>query len=199
MTPLLRTKIPPKTMASLLSSAANSADAGNATNLNNPPLAPCLQQKTTAQAFSATNAEVSFQRQITLTVEMPLKEDQDKATDIALCFKRFAAALLRADSSLEILNWFNPLQNPIKSAGDIACDKATIEQYYAGMRVLHSRRRVFGTIKVRTTESFKKTKGETQFWTWLHKNKVFVRQTQLSQSRHANLGWLMFSHPEYTN
>ena len=128
-----------------------------------------------------------------------MKEQTEQATDLALCFKRFAAALLRADKSLSILNWFHPLQNPIKNAGDIACDEETIKNYYAGMRILHSRQRVLGTIKVRTTESFKKTKGETQFWTWLTRNKVWIRQTHLSQSRHANLGWIMYSHPEYTN
>ena len=30
-------------------------------------------------------------------------------------------------------------------------------------------------------------------------NKVFVRTTTLSQSRHVNLGWILYSHPEYSN
>ena len=124
-------------MASLSSPAASIANGGMKTNHDNPPLAASLHPKTNgASAFSAANADVAYHRQITLSVDMPLREQQDQATDLALSFKRFATVLLKADSSLSILNWLNPLQNPITKSGDIAPTKATVEEYYAGMRVL---------------------------------------------------------------
>lgn len=36
-------------------------------------------------------------------------------------------------------------------------------------------------------------------WSWLTKNKVYVRTKNLSQSQHVNIGWVIYSHPEYVN
>ena len=60
------------------------------------------------------------------------------------------------------------------------------------------KKRVQGFVKVQASVVFGKIKQNDRFWTWLRKNQVFVRTTTLSQSRHANLGWLLGSHPEYT-
>ena len=89
LTRSVRTRIPPSTMATLYTSAANNANDDATTNLTRPPPAPNLLPKPpAAPAFSVKTAEVSYQREIKLTVEMPLKEQEDKVTDLALCFKR---------------------------------------------------------------------------------------------------------------
>ena len=95
---------------------------------------------------------------------MPLKAQEGQTTNLAWCFKRFATALLKADASLLILNWMNPLKNPITKSGDIAYNKQTVKEYYAGMRILQSRKRVFGMVKVNTSVQFRKTKAHPNFW-----------------------------------
>ena len=38
-----------------------------------------------------------------------------------------------------------------------------------------------------------------RLWSQLTKNKLFVRTTQLAQSRHVNIRWILNSHTEYSN
>ena len=41
-------------------------------------------------------------------------------------------------------------------------------------------------------------KKQEIFWTWMPQNNIFVCTTTLSQSCHVNIGWLLYSHPEYS-
>ena len=67
------------------------------------------------------------------------------------------------------------------------------------MHVQANRRRIKGFVKLQCDVPFCELKKEDRFWAWMTQNKVFVRTTTLSQSRHVNLGWLLYSHPEYSN
>ena len=42
-------------------------------------------------------------------------------------------------------------------------------------------------------------KRNDRVWWWLTKNNVYVPTTTLSQSRHVNIEWMLYSHPEYVN
>ena len=100
---------------------------------------------------------------------------------------------------MQKLNWDNSLQNPIKRSKDISCTENLVKEYYAGSKVLPAKGRITGFVKVRTSTPFKQTKTNLWFWSWLHKHKIYIRQTTLSAKKHSNLGWFMFSHPEYTH
>ena len=90
-------------------------------------------------------------------------------------------------------------QNPITKALDIQATKEEVTKYFSGMRVLTNSKKIIGYIKVETKIPFYCTKSDNRVFNWLSKNKVFLRQTTLSQNRHANVGWLLYLHPEYTN
>ena len=67
------------------------------------------------------------------------------------------------------------------------------------MQVLANRRKIKGFVKIQSTVPFSTIKRNDRLWAWLTKNKVYVRTTQLNQSRHVNIGWLLNSHAEYSN
>ena len=90
-------------------------------------------------------------------------------------------------------------QNPITKAMDIKQSKEEILDYFSGVRVLANSKKISGFIKITTENPFWKTKQDNQVFNWLQKNRVFIRTTILSQNCHANIGWLLHSHPEYTN
>ena len=119
-------------------------------------------------------ATADFKKVIKLSVEIPLKMEDKKTNDLAIYFKRFATILLVADTTLSILNWDDEEQNPIKKSGDIQCSEETVKQYFSGMRIIQSRWRVQGFVKIMTLVPFGKTKSNPCLWTWLTTNKVFV-------------------------
>ena len=62
-----------------------------------------------------------------------------------------------------------------------------------------NRHKIKGFVKTQSTASFSVIKRNYRLWSFLTKNKVFVRTTQLTQSRHINIRWLLNSHAEYSN
>jgi len=114
-------------------------------------------------------------------------------------FKRFATVLLASRPSISILNRENPSQNLVTKAVDISPSEASIKQYFSGMVVQAKRRKIKGFVRIQSTTSFNNIKRNDRLWSWLTKNKGFVRTTQLSQSRYINIGWVLNSHAEYSN
>ena len=62
-----------------------------------------------------------------------------------------------------------------------------------------NRNKIKAFVKIQSTTSFAAIKRNDRLWSWLTKNKVFVRTTQLAQSRHVNIRWMLHSHAEYSN
>jgi len=166
---------------------------------NAPPLAPVLQGRSGNSDFAVQPSDSGTTRQVKLTVEFPTQSQANKPNNVSVYFKRFATVLLATHPSVSILNWENPLQNPITKAIDISPHESTVKQYFSGMHVQANRRRIKGFVKLQCDVPFCELKKEGRFWAWMTQNKVFVRTTTLSQSRHVNLGWLLYSHPEYSN
>ena len=168
---------------------------------DSPPQAPVLQDKgvRTSEAFFVNAGDLESTREIKLTVEFPTNTNQDRTNDISLYFKRFATVLLAAHPSISILNWVNPSQNPVKKAIDISPTEASIKQYFSGVVIQANRNKIRGFVKIQATTSFGVIKRNDRLWGWLTKNKVYVRTTQLAQSRHVNIGWILSSHAEYSN
>lgn len=168
---------------------------------DSPPQAPVLQDKgvRTSEAFFVNEGDLDSTREIKLTVEFPTNTNQDRTNDISLYFKRFATVLLAAHPSIAILNWVNPSQNPVIKAIDISPTEASIKQYFSGVVIQANRNKIRGFVKIQATTSFGVIKRNDRLWGWLTKNKVYVRTTQLAQSRHVNIGWILSSHAEYSN
>ena len=95
-------------------------DATPVSSFNVPPTAAVLQGKRTSEAFFVNARNSTASREIKLTVEFPTHIQQDHTNDIAMYFKLFTTFLLSAHRSIVILNWKNPLQNPITKAIDIS-------------------------------------------------------------------------------
>ena len=155
---------------------------------NAPPLAPVLQGRSGLSTFEVQHTDTATTRQVKLTVDFPTQSQAHKPNNVSLYFKRFATVLLATHPSVSILNWENPLQNPIKKAIDISPNENTVKQYFSGMHVQANRRRIKGFVKIECDVPFWELKKEARFWAWMTQNKVFVRTTTLSQSRHVNLG-----------
>ena len=62
-----------------------------------------------------------------------------------------------------------------------------------------NRNKIKGFVKIQSTTSFAVIKHNDRFWSWLTKNKVYVRTTQLAQICHVNIGWILHSHAENSN
>ena len=138
-------------VVSMTKEKASAATNGNRTKLSmyeKPPEPAALNQKAKVIGDATTNAKADVKREIKLLVDMPLKADLTQTNDVAWYFKRFAAAILQADDTLSILNWKDPEQNPIVRAGDIKYEESTVKQYFEGMKIIQSRRRIQGFMKV---------------------------------------------------
>ena len=136
--------------------------------------------KDPGKAFSADKATSGVKKVIKLTVEFPLRAEEDHPNDLALYFKRFATILFASDPTMAILNWDHPEQNPIRRSKDIDCNEKAIQQYYSGIVIRPSQKQITGFVKVSTSIPFRTAKGNQRLWTWLLTNKVFIRQTQLT-------------------
>ena len=105
---------------------------------------------------------------------------------------------MAANKEILLKKWDSSDENPISRAGDIAYNEDEIAEYYAGMRTSNDKRSVVGYTRILSNESFYQTK-KGRFRDWLIQNKVFVRPTSLSSRKHVKIGWILRSHPQYTN
>ena len=110
---------------------AQNGNAGRDNKLNHAPEAPSLKTKDRGKAFSADKATSGVKKEIKLTVEFPLRAEEDHPNDLALYFKRFATILFALDPTMVILNWDHLEQNPIRRSKDIDCNEQAIHQYYS--------------------------------------------------------------------
>ena len=67
------------------------------------------------------------------------------------------------------------------------------------MKTLHDKRKIVVFTRILSNEKFSKNKNHVCFRDWLVRNKVWVPPTKLSLSKHVKVGWLLRSHPNYTN
>ena len=168
--------------------------------MSTPPLKPVLhQEKPRNQSFFVLASNVDITKKIRLSVEFPTQPNLSQPNDVSTNFKKLMTLLFAVDKDMSLLNWNNPMQNPITDAHDIQLDKKYVEQYFSGMRVLTYSKRITGFVLIQSPHPFWKTKQDGRLFGWLQKNKVDICTTTLSQSRHCNIGWLLYSHPEYTN
>ena len=168
---------------------------------DSPSLAPVLQEKRLKNIWGifCIRRKFRFHSWNKLKMEFPMNAQQDCTNDISMYFKRFATVLLAAYPSISILNWEHPTQSPAKKAVDISPNEASIKKYFSGVVVQANRHQIKGFVKIKSTTPFSVIKRNDWLWAWLTKNKVFVRMTQLTQSRYVNIGWCLHSHAEYSN
>ena len=177
----------------------NKMTTTNKDNYYAPPSEPVLLSKN-KKPFSVPDNDVTVTKKIKLQVEFPTQPQASKPNDISMYFKQLMTVLFAVDKSLKLLKWDEyDDQNPIGKAIDISPTKEVISQYFSGMRVLANSKKIIGYVKLESEKPFWRTKSEPRVFDWLTKNKVYVRTTTLSQNRHSNIGWLLYSHPEYTN
>ena len=174
-------------------------DNGNHQNLNSPPTDPILQGKPTKDPFYVRASDVENTSEINLNVEFPMHQADNKAHNIGIIFKRFITILFAAAPEVTLLNWDHPNLNPITKSMDLQGTKEAVSQYFVGMQIHSNQKKILGLIKIKSPIPFWKIKQSDQFWSWITKNKIFVRPTTLSTKHHANIGWLLYSHPDYTN
>ena len=84
-------------------------------------------------------------------------------------------------------------------AADISYDENIIGDYYSGMKTQSDRQMIIGYTQILTTEPFRKIKRINKLFDWLQTNKVWVKPTILSSCNHVKIGWILRSHPSYSN
>ena len=67
------------------------------------------------------------------------------------------------------------------------------------MKTTNSKRSIIRYTRILSNEKFYKTKQHPSFRQWLSTNMVWVCPMTLSSSSHVKVGWLLRSHPTYTN
>ena len=170
---------------------------GTRERASSPPPEPTTLPPRQPAAFEI-NQTFDNNNEIKLAIEFPLKGGK-QANDVALFFKRFMTVLMAANKGINLLKWDSSSENPIAKAIDIAYDEDTISEYYSGMKMKSDRRRIVGFTRIQSPVKFAQIKKHTNFFHWLQTNKVWVRPTSLSSCRQAKVGWLLHSHPTYTN
>ena len=165
-----------------------------------PPSPPNLGMRHTGQSFGISRSAIGHREVIKLSVEFPLKSGNN-VNDIQLIFKRFITVLFAANREILLTKWIPGDKNPISKAIDIAYadDNSVLNEYYAGMKTLHDKKRIIGFTRILSSDKFYKTKNQPNFRAWLAQNMVWVRPTTLSSSKHVKIGWLLRSHPTYTH
>ena len=164
-----------------------------------PPHAPSLLPKSAGGAeFTLPKQPADTRQELKLSIEFPLSRGKS-GNDIALFFKRFMSILFACGTDIQLLKWEGGTENPIMAAGDIAYDEETIGQYYSGMKLQGNKNRMIGYSRIMTSDTFSKIKRNTRLFDWLQTNRVWVKPTILSSSKHVKIGWLLRSHPSYTN
>ena len=73
-------------------------------------------------------------------------------------------------------------RNLVTKAVNIFPAKESISQYFSGIAVHANRKKVKGFIKIRLNVKFGGIKRNDRIWSWLVRNKVYVRNTSLDQS-----------------
>ena len=58
---------------------------------------------------------------------------------------------------------------------------------------------MIGYSRILTSDPFWKIKRNNKLFDWLQTNRVWVKPTILSSSKHVKIGWILRSHPSYTN
>jgi len=116
-----------------------------------------------------------------------------------LFFKQFMTVLFVLSKDLQLLKWEGTTKNSILAASDIAYDEDTIGEFYLGMKMQNDRNRMIGYSQILTSDPFWRIKRNNKLFDWIQKNKVWVKPTILSSSQHVKIGWLLRSHPLYTN
>ena len=165
-----------------------------------PPAPPSLLSKPNqGVSFGVCPSGIGTQEELKLSIEFPLLKGKN-GNDIAMFFKRFCTVLFTANKDIQLVKWDKEsTENPIVNAADIGWDEATISEFYTGMKRQSDGRRMIGFTQIMTPEPFWKIKENKQFFEWLQDNKVWVKPTVLSSSQHVKIGWLLRSHPSYTN
>ena len=165
-------------------------DTNSPTNTTVPPSPPNLSSKHPTGPFGIFNNDQDRREVIKLSIEFPLQQG-NRGNDVALFFKRFITVLFAANRHILLEKWIPGEENPISKAIDIAYTEEVISEYYSGMKTLHDKRRIIGFTRILSNEQFSKTKNHLRFRDWLVRNKVWVRPTTLSSSKHVNVGWLL--------
>ena len=97
------------------------------------------------------------------------------------------------------MKWDGSTENLIIVAVDIAYNESIIGEYYSGMNAQRNKQRIIGYTRILTTERFRKIKKINKLFDRLQTNKVWVKPTILSSCYHVTIGWILRSHPSYTN
>ena len=107
--------------------------------------------------------------------------------------------LFSSGSDIQLLKWEGTTESPIMVAADIAYNEEAIGQFYSGMKMQGDKNRMIGYSQILTSDPFWKIKRNNKLFKWLQMNKVWVKPTILLSSKHVTNGWLLCSHPSYTN
>ena len=160
-----------------------------------PSLLPRIKR---GAAFGVQKCAIDTRQELKLSIEFPLSKGKS-GNDIALFYKRFMTVLFASTKDMQLLKWEGSTENPILKAADIAYDENTIGEFYSGMKIQNDRQRMIGYSRILTPDPFWKIKRNVKLFDWLQTNKVWVKPTILSSSQHVKIGWLLRSHPTYTN
>ena len=165
---------------------------------DSPPPDPVLQALPPRTSFFANANDVDRVTEIRLQVEFPM-QNNNKKNNVADYFKRLITVLFAAEPGITLLNWQDPNLNPIQRSMNLQGTEDVISQYFTGMQIHHNRKKIIGYVKITSPIPFWQIKKDQRFWNYIIENRIYVRPTTLSDNVHANIGWLLFSHPDFTN
>ena len=140
-----------------------------------------------SEALFLNNGDLETSRQVKIKVKFPTQPHPDKPNDVAFYFKHFDTVLLAAHPCIFILNWDKPKQNPVRKTIYISPSEDTIKQYFSGIMVQAIMGKIKGFVNIQSCIPFSIIKQNNRIWSWLTKNRVFVRITILSQSYHVTI------------
>lgn len=105
------------------------------------------------------------------------------------------------DRDFQILPFSKTDLNPITQHQKISANKEVLDDYFHKPTIKHHQKlsTLHIIFRVKTRDTIMQWRQNSHFQTWLKPNKIWIRQTVITESRVTNIGWFQNLHPDFTN
>ena len=109
--------------------------------------------------------------------------------------------MVALDRDFKILPFNNTKLNPLTQHQKISANKEVLDEYFHKPTLKHHQKllTLHMVFSVKARDTIIQWRQNSHFQSWLKNNKVWIRQTIITESRVTNIGWFQNLHPDSTN
>ena len=138
------------------------------------------------------------QNEITLHLSAVIDAETCNITETEV---QIANALVALDRDFQILPFSNKDLNPLTPHQKISPNKEVLDEYFHKPTIKHHQKlsTLHIVFQVKARDTIMQWRQNSHFQKWLKTNKIWIRQTVITESRVTNIGWFQNLHPDSTN